>query len=189
MPKGRGFRKTAWLANFAVTLTTQGLCALFPQLATHLDIRADIHGGMLALLRATSLIAFIGLAYWSYWRTHLWPLWVAQLIGVLALVMVGFATQTWLFAVAFALNGLVAGYSYQASIFFTLEEVAGKGEGSGLHEAILGVGIFLGSLLAGWCGQHYSIRSPYFFCAGMLAVLIVAQMVLVFVRRRTTVPA
>ncbi len=37
IPKGRGFRKTAWLANFALSLTTAGAGSMFPKLATALD--------------------------------------------------------------------------------------------------------------------------------------------------------
>ena len=184
VPHGRGFRKTAWLANFAVTLTTGGVCALFPQLATHLGIRADVHGAMLALFRAGSLVAFVALARLTFWRTRLWPLWVAQAVAVVALVGIGVGHTPVVFAVAFIVAGLAAGYTYQASIFFTLEEMTDKGKGSGFHEAVLGLGIFLGSLLAGWVGECFSIRSPYYFCAGVLLVLISAQMVLVFVRRR-----
>lgn len=184
VPQGRGFRKTAWLANFTMTLTTGGVCALFPQLATHLGIRADVHGAMLALFRAGSLVAFFGLAHLTFWRTRLWPLWVAQAVAVVALAGIGVSHTPWAFTVAFVVAGLVAGYTYQASIFFTLEEMTDKGKGSGFHEAVLGLGIFLGSLLAGWVGERFSIRSPYFFCAGVLLVLTLAQMVLVYFRRR-----
>ena len=184
VPHGRGFRKTAWLANFAVTLTTGGVCALFPQLATHLGIRADVHGAMLALFRAGSLVAFFALAHLTFWRTRLWPLWVAQAVGVIALAGIGLGHTTWTFTVAFVVAGLVAGYTYQASIFFTLEEMTDKGKGSGFHEAVLGLGIFLGSLLAGWVGERFSIRSPYYFCAGVLLVLTLMQMALIYFRRR-----
>jgi MFS family permease len=88
-----------------------------------------------------------------------------------------------MFAVAFALAGAVSGYTYQASIFFTLEEVSEKGKGSGFHEAIIGFGMAAGPLLAGWVGNATSMRSPYFFCAGAVALLVVTQIVLVFARR------
>ena len=184
VPQGRGFRKTAWLANFAITLTTGGVCALFPQLATNLGIPASVHGSMLALFRAGSLVAFFLLANLTFWRTRLWPLWVAQAVAVIALAGIGISHTTWAFTIAFVVAGLVAGYTYQASIFFTLEEMTDKGKGSGFHEAVLGLGIFLGSLLAGWVGERFSIRSPYYFCAAVLLVLILAQMILVFFRRR-----
>src|SRR5262249_43059597 len=38
IPAGRGFRKTAWVASFAVNFAFAGTTALFPELATHLHI-------------------------------------------------------------------------------------------------------------------------------------------------------
>ena len=40
---------------------------------------------MLALFRAGSLVAFFLLANLTFWRTRLWPLWVAQAVAVIAL--------------------------------------------------------------------------------------------------------
>jgi MFS family permease len=188
-PKGRGFRKTAWLANFAMAFVGGGSGALFPQLATHLGIGPDVNGGLFAAGRAGALVTIVLLQVLTFWHVRLWPLWVAQFCAVLSLVWIGFANATWMFAVAIIVGGLVGGFTYQASIYFTLDEMSEKGKGSGFHEAMIGGGMFLGPVLAGWVGSHHSLRSPYFFCAGVLVVLIVAQMVLVFVRRHATVPA
>lgn len=184
IPKGRGFRKTAWLANFSTNLALAGTTALFPQLATHVGISADVHGALLAAGRGAALVAFIALQLLVFWRTRLWPLWVAQLACAASLVWIGLANTTWMFAAAWIIGGTVSGYAYQASIYFTLEEMTEKGKGSGFHEAIIGSGMFVGPILAGWVGSHHSIRTPYFFCAAVLVLLIVAQMTLVWIRRR-----
>jgi len=190
IPKGRGFRKTAWLANFGITFALTGVIAMFPQLATSLDIPADRHGLLLACGRMAALLTFWILQHLQGWRTRLWPLWVAQAVVVLALAGMGWFDSFWLFALALACAGAVSGYTYQASIFFTLEETVEQGKGSGFHEAVLATGLFLGPLLAGIVGQRFSLRSPYFFCAGALAVLIGAQLVVVFLRRnRVSLPA
>jgi MFS family permease len=184
VPKGRGFRKNAWLANFAINFSTAGAVALFPQLAMALHINPDVHGTMLAVARCAALVVFIALQFLTFWRTRLWSLWIAQAIAAVALAWFVWARADWMFYVAFALAGAVSGYTYQASIYFTLEETVEEGQGGGLHEAVLGGGMASGSLLAGWVGQHYSLRSPYAFCAASLVVLIVVQMVVVFMRRR-----
>ncbi|MGH9594543.1 MAG: MFS transporter [Bryobacteraceae bacterium] len=184
IPKGRGFRKTAWLANFTTNFALAGTAALFPQLATHLGIGADVHGALLAAGRGAALLAFVALQWLMFWRTRLWPLWIAQLGCAAALVWIGFANATWMFAAAWIIGGVVSGYAYQASIYFTLEEMTEKGKGSGFHEAVIGSGMFLGPVLAGWVGGRHSLRVPYFFCAGVQTALIVLQMVLVAQRRR-----
>jgi MFS transporter, DHA1 family, multidrug resistance protein len=189
IPAGRGFRKTAWLANFASAFTGAGAGAMFPKLATSLGIPADVHGLLFAAGRGAALVIFLVLPLLSFWRTRLWPLWVAQAIAAIGFASLGVANATWAFAAAFAVTGAVSGYTYQASVFFTMEEMVEKGKGGGLHEAVLGIGMALGPLLGGWVGSRYSLRTPYFFCADVLVALIVAQMVLVFFRRHAKISA
>jgi len=177
-PKGRGFRKTAWLANFAVQLANNGMAAIFPQLATSLGIHAGLHGSLLAAERAASLVMVIGLQVLTFWRIRLWPLWVTQLVGAAGILLVAWGDKVGLFVVAFVVVGLVRGYSYQASIFFTLDEMSEKGKGGGFHEAALGAGLFAGPVLAGWVGNHTSLRAPYLFCAAALVVLVGAQILI-----------
>jgi len=183
VPAGRGFRKTAWLANFGVRMTNAGVAAIFPQLATHLSIAPDTHGGLLALSNAAALGMIVALQCSVYWHSRLWPLWLAQLLGVLAAATVGIAGQVWLFLAAFVVMGAVGGYSYQASIFFTLQEMTEKGKGSGLHEAFLALGMLTGPLLAGGAGNLVGLRAPYFVCATALLMVILAQVAVVILRR------
>jgi len=183
-PKGRGFRKTAWLALFATNFALNGTSAMFPDLATHLGIAAEVHGALLAAGRGAALLAFIALQFLSFWRTRLWPLWIAQFCCAASIVWIGLAHPIWMFATAWIIGGVMSGYAYQASIYFTLEEMTEKGKGSGFHEAMIGSGMFFGPVLAGWVGNHGSLRAPYFFCAVILAVCVVIQMALVAWRRK-----
>lgn len=185
IPAGRGFRKTAWLALFATNFALTGTSAMFPQLATHLGIGADVHGGLLAAGRGAALAAFVVLQLLMFWRTRLWPLWVAQLCCAVSLVWIGFAHLTWMFAAAWIIGGAMSGYTYQASIYFTLEEMIEKGKGSGFHEAVVGSGMFFGPMLAGWVGNNHSLRAPYFFCAAVLVLAVGVQIVTVALRRKS----
>ncbi|HUJ09632.1 MAG TPA: MFS transporter, partial [Verrucomicrobiae bacterium] len=183
-PAGRGFRKTAWLSLFATNFALNGTSAMFPDLATHLGIAAEVHGALLAAGRGAALLAFIALQFLSFWRTRLWPLWIAQFCCAASIVWIGLAHPIWMFATAWIIGGVMSGYAYQASIYFTLEEMTEKGKGSGFHEAMIGSGMFFGPVLAGWVGNHGSLRAPYFFCAVILAVCVVIQMALVAWRRK-----
>jgi len=183
-PAGRGFRKTAWLANFAVQLATGGVAAIFPQLATHLGIASDAHGGLLAIGRIAALVMILVLQALTFWRARLWPIWAAQLLGVVAIIGVGGTSSAGFFVAAFIVMGALTGYSYQASIFFTLDEMTEKGKGSGVHEAFLAGGMLTGPLLGGWAGNHFGIRAPYFFCAAALLMGVGVQAAVAGWRRR-----
>jgi MFS family permease len=184
VPNGRGFRKTAWVANFATNFAFAGTTALFPQLATHLGISAGVHGELLALSRGAAIASFIALNALAFWHTRLWPLWATQAVGALGIAWIAWGANLWVFAAAWIVIGAVSGYTYQASIYFTLEEMTEKGKGSGFHESIVGSGMFLGPVAAGWVGNHHGLRTPYLFCAVMLLLLIAAQMGVVLWRRR-----
>jgi MFS family permease len=186
IPKGRGFRKTAWLANFGANFATAAAMALFPQLATALDISADTHGVLLAVGRAAALATFVAMQLTAFWHTRLWPLWVAQAVGALGVALVAWGESTWVFALAFIIMGVLTGVSFQAAVFFTLEEMSEKGKGSGFNEAVVGSGLFLGPLLAGRVGDQFGQRAPYLFCGWVLVFLIAVQMALVRCRRRRT---
>jgi|YelNatPaOPRAMG01_1025707.scaffolds.fasta_scaffold41444_2 MFS family permease len=185
-PPGRGFRKTAWLANFAALLASGALTAVFPQLATALGIQAGVHGTLLALARTAALGTLLVLEWAVFWRSRLWPLWVAQAVGVAAFIGIGCGSQVALFAGMFVLVGVVTGYTYQASIFFTQDEMADKGKGAGYHEAIVASGYFVGPIVAGSAGNLTgSLRAPYFVCAGVLALCVLLQIVVVAWRRKS----
>lgn len=195
VPKGRGFRKTAWLANFAVNFAAAGAVALFPQLAWALGIRADIHAALLALSRAAALAMIWAMQHAGFWRRRLWPLWAAQAACVVGIAWIGWGEGVGLFAVVFIVVGAVSGATYQSSVYFTLEEMSEKGKGGGVHEAVLGSGMFLGPILAGWVARqaglagHSELRVPYFFCAAALALLVAVQLVLVWLRRKRAAAA
>jgi MFS family permease len=184
IPKGRGFRKTAWLSNFAMLFAVTGTLALFPQMATSLGIRPKLHGELLVFHRMAALGVAILWPHVRFWQTRLWPLWIAECICALGVLGVGFGLNVWEFGAALVACGAMLGFNYQASLFFTLEEMSDKGKGSGIHEAMLGAGAFFGPAMAGWVGQHSaSLRAPYFFCAASVVFWIAVQMAIVVWRR------
>ena len=190
VPKGRGFRKTAWLSNFSMLFAMSGTLALFPQLAIHLGLSPKLHGTLLVFHRVASFLVTLVWPYVRFWQTRLWPLWIAQTLCALGVTGIAFGVTPVHFGIALAVCGGMLGFNYQTSLFFTLEEMSEKGKGSGIHEAMLSAGAFLGPLLAGWVGSTFdhgngAARTPYFFCATVLASFVVIEMAVVAWRRRT----
>jgi MFS family permease len=183
VPKGRGFRKTAWIANFTVNFTAGGVMAVLPGLMTHLNIASDVHGGLVAMSRGAALAMFLSMQTMVFWRTRVWPLWVAQIIGAAGAAALAWSTAPWHFALALIAIGAVSGMSYQASLYFTMDEVSAKGEGGGLHEAFTGAGMFLGPLFAGWIGQSGRLL-PYPMCAAFILLMVAVQAFVVSWQRK-----
>ncbi len=66
------------------------------------------------------------------------------------------------------------GITYSASLYYSLQgHEESRGARSGLHEAVLGSGIFLGPLVGGAVANYVNLHVPFLVGAGMSAVLAV----------------
>jgi MFS family permease len=80
--------------------------------------------------------------------------------------------------------GFINGAVYLASIFYAMEAFEGKAAGAGWTEMVLGAGSFLGPVAAGFVGDAWGLRAPYFFAAVLFVAGAVAQVGLDFAARR-----
>lgn len=184
IPPGLGFRINGWLANFAITFLIGATTALLPKLATQLNIPADQHGALLALSRGMALTAFWILQHLAFWRSRLWPLWLAQLAAASGTVLFITGRHPWEFAIATALAGAVSGYSYLASLYFTLEQSQAKTRGSGFHEAILGGAFFLGPITAGVLADLFAMPVAFLAIALIVMAIVLTQAGITLARRQ-----
>ncbi len=63
---------------------------------------------------------------------------------------------------------------YFSSIFYSLNNLEGKGQKSGIHEAVLGTGLLLGPLVGGTIAEAFTLRSPY-----VLAIFVIGAAICV----------
>ena len=184
------FLWTAWIASFATTMSGKGLQALFPKLADVLAVPPSVHGLLDASARAGAVAVFL-LMQWSYfWHGRLWPLWLTQGLLAIGLVIVAVSNAVSGFFVAFLMNGIASGYSYYASIYYSIELSAlhQKGRGSGLTEGIFASGLLVGPLAGGLVGHLLGARAPYWFFAAAVVALIGAGARLAQTKRTSQPP-
>jgi MFS family permease len=175
------FRTLGYVANFAAC----GLGGAFQNqffkylsqsgFETRWD-RETTFGAFLGVVFGAQTLAFWVLPRWRGWAWRRGPLYVLQLLGVVAAVLLVFAPRDWiLFALAPAL-GISLGFSYASSIHYSLHGATSHGKYAGLHEAVLGAGSVLvplaGGLAADWGGGP---RAPYLFAAASVLVAIPLQ--------------
>ena len=175
--------RLAWLANLTVLLGLGAVSAMFPQLATRLDISPAMHGNLIATSRAAAIVAFLVMWSTTAWQHRIWPLLVISIVGGAGALMVAMGTHNGWFFAGFGAMGFASGVGYLTSTFYTLEAFAGRAAGVGWNEAVLGVGLFVGPLAAGFVGQAWGLRAPYFFAAALFAAGLLAQTGLAFVTR------
>lgn len=158
----RRFLYLAWIANFASWFGRGMNTVVFPKLGADIGYSESTIGLVTAALLAGQLAMFAILRTRSGWRYRVWPMTVSLATGALGYLLAYVSGSPGAFAASFALSGFGAGVTYLASLYYSLEGGAdSKGGRAGIHEAVLGSGLFLGPLMGGLVGQALDLRAPY----------------------------
>lgn len=143
----RRFVGLAWLANALGYFMLHGFSALLPFITQRLGLTPA-----LGIWVASSLLFSRGFAFVLFWRWEAWhyrarasllALWGTPLL----LAVIFISRDLAVVMAALLLMGITLGLSYFTSIYYTLDYGEKKGEGGGLHEAILGAGMSAGPLV------------------------------------------
>ena len=162
------FLHLAWIANFASWFGRALNVVVFTKIATEMDLSGSTIGITVAMFLAGQLLMFLYLRNRSGWQYRLWPLLAALGVAAGAWALAWFARSPWLFGIAFAIAGMGAGVTYVSSLYYSLEgQSVSRGLRAGIHEAVLGSGVFLGPLFGGFVADHFGLRAPY-----LLSVLV-----------------
>jgi MFS family permease len=141
--KGR-FLQMAWIANPLAYLAINTLLPLIPSIAESLGLSTAAAGVVCSAWMFSRLGAFVLLWQWTGWHYRFRWLGGACLLmaGAFALLLhPGSLTVLIAAQVAF---GLAIGLIYYSSLYYSVNASEEKGVHSGLHEAMIGIGLFLG---------------------------------------------
>ena len=162
-------------ANFVSWFALGVLRQLAPKLTLEMGIRPVIYGNLMLILGGVQTLAFVvlGTGYSTRWHYRFSPLLIIQLLAILSFLGIGLTQHTILWAFAFAAIGVSVAFTYFSSLYYGLDRHADKGNKSGWHEAILGVGILLGPFLGGISADSsLGVQSPYLLCAVAITIAI-----------------
>jgi MFS family permease len=134
----------AWIANPFSYVAINTVIPLIPSVAEKFDLSTGMAGVVCSLWMFARLAAFAAFWRWTGWHYHF--KWLAgsfllliicffgilttQSIGVLLIAQVGF--------------GLSIGLIYYSSLFYSMNVTENQGSNAGLHEAMIGAGMFAG---------------------------------------------
>ena len=176
--RSRKFLYLAWIANFATYFAVGIVRSLFPKLIDQLGMSGATTGALLSAVSFSQVLMFALLSSTSWWHHRIVPLVVSQ-GAVLASCLLIYSTSSFAsFLPVMFLLGSSLGVVYFSSIYYSLDAPAGLGTRSGLHEAIIGLGIVAGPLSGGIVAQRWTLRTPYLLSALVLASSIVVVLIL-----------
>ncbi len=178
----QAFLKMAWLANPFAYIAINTLIAVMPGVAKTLALSPTQTGLFCSVWFFGRFAAFAALWKWHGWHYRFRWLLGAFLLLIASLATILLAQQLWLVIVAQVFFGLATGLMYYSSLFYAMDVGEASSEHGGLHEAFIGMGIFLGPAT----GAAALTLAPQSANAGTWAVsalLTIGLGVLVWMRR------
>lgn len=166
------FLYAAWAANFASWFILANARYQFPKLAWELSIGPLAIGLIIGFVGLAEFLTFFFLRMSGRWHFQKLPLFGAQLLGAMGMVVMFLGKSEITFALAFLLIGTCCGTTYYSSLYYTVLLQKKKGRGTGLHESIVGSGALLGPILGGVAAYFVGLRAPYAFAFLVLAIAV-----------------
>jgi MFS family permease len=166
----RGFLYLAWIANVATYFTIGCLKSLFPKLGEQLGMGTPSIGALISLITFSQVVTFAILSRTSSWHYRLVPILTSQVVLLFSCLMVYTLSGVPELSPVMVVIGGCTGLTYYSSIYYSLNTSGARGARSGIHEALIGVGIVLGPLFGGIVAQIWGLRAPYLLSAGVILV-------------------
>ena len=173
-------------ANFTSWFLLGVLRRLAPKLTKEMGMLPTTFGNLVLTLGGIQTLAFLvlGTGYSTRWHYRFSPILIVQILAILSFLGIWSIQNTLLWAFMFGLIGVSAAFTYFSSLYYGLDRHTDKGNKSGWHEGILGLGILLGPLLGGiLADSRFGTQSPYLLCA---VAIVIAILVEIFILSKTT---
>ena len=168
-------------ANFTSWFTLGVLRRLAPKLTKEMGMIPSTFGNLMLTLGGIQTLAFLvlGTGYSTRWHYRFGPMLIVQMLAVLSFFGIWRLQHTLLWTFAFGVIGVSAAFTYFSSLYYGLDRHADKGNKSGWHEGILGLGILLGPLLGGiLADSRFGTQSPYLLCAVVIVIAILVEILI-----------
>jgi MFS family permease len=143
----RLFLHAAWVGNSLSYMMFASFTAMAPFIGAKFSLSSSTAIWVSSTLFFSRTFSFIGFRRWQGWHYKMFWVVAAAFAAPLSMMLVFFTP--WLIAVVLGLAcfGMVCGFSYYGSLYYSLDYGENKGEHGGLHEMIIGMGLFAGPLM------------------------------------------
>jgi MFS family permease len=174
------FLRMAWIANPFSYVAINTVIPLIPSIAEKLDLSTGMAGIVCSLWMFARLAAFAAFWRWTGW--HYRFRWLAGSFLLLIVCFFGFlmSQSIGLLLVAQVGFGLSIGLIYYSSLYYSMNVTENQGSKAGLHEAMIGAGLFIGPAVG--CATLYLVPTAIgigawsvggLLCAGFSGLLFV----------------
>lgn len=174
------FMTISWLANIGGTFCMSIVVFLLPDLAVEVGMTPGLQGKMFALCRVVVIVTYLIMYASHKWHFRFVGVLASQTLAIAGLFLLANANgQKDLFLGTSALAVLL-GYNYFAGLYYSVaySTTECRGRWCGIHEATLGIGLTLGSVLGGWIGIYDGVRASFVLAALVISGLLAMQVII-----------
>ena len=140
----RHFLHMAWLANPLSYVAVNTLLPLIPSIAGKFGLSTGVAGIVCSIWMFMRLGAFLFLRSWTKWHYRWSILAVAFILMIAGFIGIILARSVIFLVVAQMCFGAAIGLIYYSSLYYSMMASDNKEEHCGLHEAMIGLGLFVG---------------------------------------------
>ena len=141
---GKNFLHLAWVSNPFAYTAIYALLPVIPKLADAFHLTPQTAGFVCSIWQWSRMGSFVLFYLWPGWHYRFRWLLLAFFLMAGSFLTVLLASQLWLLIVAQILFGLCVGLIYSSSLFYSMDLGISGGKGGGIHEAVIGLGMFMG---------------------------------------------
>lgn len=140
----RQFLRMAWIANPFSYVAINTVIPLIPSIAEKLSLSTSMAGVVCSVWMFARLAAFVTCWQWTAWHYRFG--WLAGSFLLMIACFFGFlmAQSVGLLLIAQVGFGLSIGLIYYSSLYYSMNVAENQGSNAGFHEAMIGVGQFVG---------------------------------------------
>jgi DHA1 family multidrug resistance protein-like MFS transporter/DHA1 family quinolone resistance protein-like MFS transporter len=179
---GLGLSPLRYAARVGIAATyffSGTLLFIFPVWAKEsLGFSESLTGSLLLVRMVAATLGFSLWGRWGFWHHKFWPLAVGGLALASLVLLFPLGTALWQFYLLFAAAGLLFSFLYSNTLFHGVSGSLNRERSTTFHEALINIGLFLGTVLGGWVSQTWSMDSAFTLCAAVIVVLVGLQTVL-----------
>jgi predicted MFS family arabinose efflux permease len=165
-PQSRSFLHMAWLANPLSYVAINTVIPTIPSIAVKLHLSTGLAGIICSTWMFSRLFAFVLLWRWTWWHYRFRFLAVAFALMVAGFAGIILAKNMPTLMVAQICFGISVGLIYYSSLYYSLNASSERGAHGGLHEAMIGAGLFVGPA----CGACSLLIVPAAASGGVMSV-------------------
>ena len=140
-----------------------------------LGFSESMFGAVIMAMAVALCLVLMGAGRTAWWHFRGWPVVLVQVGLMLGMILIIQGQAFGTFVAGTVLLGGAGAFLYSSHLYYGVSGGVRRSRRTAMHEMILSVGFFTGSLAGGILSDHFNRVAPYWFALGVLGVSLLVQ--------------